>query len=210
MLEKIWEWVSLNIISPINWNSLHALFNKGVYWELTEAEHDKLRKLLAKDHYIILVRRKTHFTTYLISLGNFIRTGNFGYYSHALMNLECDVNSDHDFELMEAIGKGVGYASFMRVFDCDSVCLLKPYSFTTQDWTEALDRLRKQNGKKYDTLFNLADDKKLSCCELVYEALEGDIDKMPNFVDMIKKYKNITPDMFYQCKDMEIIYEVRH
>ena len=209
---KIWEWFSLNIVSPINWSSLKALFNKGVYWELTELEHNKLRTLLAKDHYIILIRRKTHLTTYLISLGNYIRTGKLGYWSHALVNLEDSVQTDFDYQLLESIGVGTKFSSFMQVFDCDSVCLLKPYCLNETEWTHAVDQLRLQEGKPYDTVFKLVDETKLSCCELVYEALKNDIWKMPTFNRMIKEHHNqVTPDMFYNCKgDFEVVFEVRH
>lgn len=209
ILQSIWTWISLNIISPITWNPIKALFNGGVYWDLTEEDHNQLRKLLAKNHYIILVYRKTHFTSYLIMLGNLIKTGKMGSWSHALMNLEGEAAKDEDFRLLEATGKGVHYSSFMQVFDCDRVCLLRPKGFTDEDWTEALDKLRKQEGKPYDTLFDLSEDQSLSCVELVHEAIEGDLTKLPSFTALIEKYKNLTPQMFYDCDDFEKVFEVR-
>lgn len=209
-LQSLWGWVSLNLISPLKWDNIKSLFNGGVYWELTEEEHDKIRRLLKDGYYIILTRRKTHFTTYLISIGNFLKTGKWGYWSHALMNLEGDVSKDEDFRLMEATGPGTHYSSFMKVFDCDSVVLLRPKLFNVEDWVETLDKLKLQEGKPYDTLFDLVDDQKLSCIELVVEALEENIDKMPKFLQMMEEHKVVTPQMIYDCGDFEVVLEYRH
>lgn len=209
-LAAIWRWISLNVIGKTTWNSVRSLFNGGVYWSLTEEEHDTLRRMLAEGHFIILTRRKTHLTTYLIALGHWIKTGRLGYWSHAVMNLEGEVERNSDFRLMEATGKGTGYSSFMNVFDCDSVVLLKPLGFTSASWTDAMDVLRHQEGKEYDTLFDITEDKRLSCVELVYKALEGERSRLDGLMKCVEKYKTLTPDMLYDCGDFSIELEIRH
>lgn len=209
---KTLTWISLKIISKMEWSPLKALFNGGVYWDLKEEDHNKLRELLKPGYFIILNRRKTHFTTYLISIANFIKTGKFATYSHAFMNVDANTDNDYDFKFMEATGVGVHCSTFMQVFDCDCVALLRPKGFTTQDWVEVVDGLLQQEGKKYDCLFDVSDDNKLSCVELVRRALQFDdnyAEKFKAFEAMISKAGNLTPQMLYDCPDFEVVYEVR-
>lgn len=210
---NLYDWFVLKVISPFQWGAIKALFNGGVYWELTEQEHDHIRRLLVKDYYIILTRRKTHLTTYLIAIGNLIKTRKFGYWSHALMNLEDEALEDHHFRFIEAVGKGVSYTTFMGVFDCDSVALLKPKHFSIEEWTDIMDKAKEYYGRPYDTLFNIANDNKLSCVELVRQALKACPEyevTFQKFEEMIAKARSLTPDMFYSCSDFEIVWETRH
>jgi len=209
---KLINWFLLTFISPIKWNSIKALFNRGIYWDLKESDHDYLRTNLAKNYYVILIRRKTHLTTYFIGLASWLKTGKWGYWSHALMNVDDgNIRNDNDFKLMEATGSGVHFSTFMEVFDCDSVCLLRPKGYTDEDWVETLDCLLKQEGKFYDNLFDVADDSHLSCVELVRRALQNDDEystKFAKFEEMIKK-SNLVPDMYYSCDNFEIVWEIR-
>ncbi len=213
ILQDIFSWISLNVFSPITFNSIKALFNGGVYWDLKEEDQDYLRKILAPHYFIILNYRKTHLTTYLISLACLIKSGKLPQYTHALMNVDDgNIDNDNDFKLVEATGSGVHYSTFMKVFDCDSVCLLRPKGFTNEEWTLTLDTLLQQLGKPYDTLFDLKEDQHLSCIELVRRALQGlpDYDtKFANFEQMIKKVKNLTPQMLRDCPDFEVVWEVK-
>jgi hypothetical protein len=208
LLEKI-----MSIVTRINWCSMRSLFNHGVYWSLTENDHDFLRKALTKDYYIVCTARKCHLTTFIIRAVSSLRGSSAPYYSHVLMNVEGDEPVlDSDFKLIEATGKGVHYSTFMQVFDCDSVALLKPKNMTLEDWTTALDEARKQNGKPYDNLFDLMDETHLSCVELVRDALlkvPGYAEKFPHFEAMISKERNLTPQMYYDCPDFEIVWEVK-
>lgn len=214
MLKKLWNWFSLNIISLCTWNGAKALLNGGIYYDITESEQDRIRKLLVSGYYIILTRRKTHLTTYLIALGTWIKTGKLGYWSHGLMNLEdSNVHDDQDYRLMEATGIGVHYSTFMQVFDCDSVVLMKPKGFTIEDWTVCLDQLKKQEGKPYDTLFDLAQDNSLSCVELVRIALQASpnyLKEFSKFEAMVQSEGKVIPQMLYDCGDFDVVYEVRH
>jgi hypothetical protein len=129
------------------------------------------------------------------------------------MNMEGDVANDEDFRLIEATGTGVHYSTFGQIFDCDSVCILKPKMFAAEDWTNVMDKLRSELGKQYDTLYDLSNDQKVSCVELVRTALQGSSNyskDFPDFEDLISTYGTLTPQMFYDCEDFDIVYEARH
>ncbi len=207
MFKKLFDivanWVVI-IIGKIHWG-----YRDG----LTAAELDDVRKLLTKNYYIIVTHRNNHLSTYFISLANFILTGKFGYWAHALLNLEDEVESDADFRLIEATGTGVHYSPFDLVFMVHGVALLKPKNMSADYWTEVMDRANTELGKPYDTLFNLKNDNALSCVELIRTALMAEPDyetNFANFEEMIAKRKNLTPQMFYDCPDFEVVYEVRH
>lgn len=212
MLNTIWKFISLKIISPISWGKIHAFFSHGKAYNLTTADWFNLAKLCRDNHFVILTRRKTHLTTYLISLGGLLKGGKLGYWTHAFMNLEDGINGLEDFKFIEAIGKGVIYSPFEKVFDCDSVVLLKPKGFTREDWTTALDRARTFYGKPYDTLFDLMNDEAVSCVELVRDAIRVAVnyeERFKEFEKKIMKAKGLTPDMFYYCGDFDVVVEIR-
>lgn len=201
---------------------IKKLINKIVIWignvhwassnTLSGLELDEIEKLLTSDYYIILTRRKNHLSTYFVSLLYLFLKFKFGYYAHALMNLEDEINDPSDFRLIEATGKGVHYSPFDKVFECHSVALLRPKNMTLENWTYVMDKAKKQLGKKYDSLFDLKSDKELSCVELVRVALQTVPDyetKFANFEKMIKENKNLHPQMFYDCEDFYVEYEVR-
>lgn len=172
-----------------------------------------LQDLLAKDYYIILTRRDNRLGTFFISLGHFLLTGRWGYYSHVLMNLENEVNDISDFRLIEATTrKGTVYTPFNLVFkDVDSVALLKPKGITIDEYTIVMEKARQQLGKPYDTLFDIASEEKLSCVELVRLALKALPNYFLHFSDFEKTIarKNIlTPQMFYECKDFEVVLKI--
>lgn len=209
--EKMIEFISLKVVSPINWNGIRALFNRGLYYTLTPEDLENIREKLSKGYYFILTHRDTHLTTYLISLGNFIKTTKWSYWSHLAVNLEGDVSKDADFRIMEATGKGAGYSHFMEVFDVDGACLLMP-NLTPEEWEIVMEGEKEQDGKKYDTLFDLADETKVSCVEVGLNALK----KLPNYKEkfanleaMIQKYGQLTPQMYYDCPDFKNVLEVR-
>lgn len=180
---------------------------------LTTSEQQKIKNYLIPNYYIILTRNKTHLSTYAIALGNFLITGKWGYWSHVLMNLEDEVTTDKDFRLIEAIGTGVQYSSFSNVFAVDSVCLLKPKNMTIDKWTNVMDKARTELGKPYDTLLDLTTDKAINCVELVRNSLMSEpnyVTDFANFEKDIAKAKNLTPDMFFYCKDFECVYLIRH
>lgn len=192
------------LIGKINWKARHPI-----------SQDDKkiIMSMLEKDYYIICTRHGNHLSTYAIALAGLLGTGTWGYYGHVCMNMENDVQTPDDFKIVEAIGTGSRFSSFDDIFgDASAVCLLRPKNMTIASWTAVLDKARTEVGKPYDTLFDLTDDKKVSCVELVRDALEGEgcyQKDFPNLEQMINKIKNLTPQMFRDCPDFEVAYEVR-
>lgn len=205
-MKKIWDniisWVVLTI-GKIQWR-----YTGG----LSEAELAHIYTLLVPNYYVIITHRKNHLSTFFVGLASFMVTGKWSYWAHALMNLEDDVDSKSDFRLIEATGSGVHYSPFSDVFNVHGVALLKPKNMSINHWTYVLDKAKKELGKPYDTLFDIKNDNALSCVELVRVALMNEPDyyiNFPNFETMISNRKNLTPQMFYDCEDFEVIYEVR-
>jgi hypothetical protein len=202
IFQKIWVKTTL-FFSRIHWKSDNLL---------SDDELSKIKEALKPNYYVILTRRNNHFTTYMISVANFFLTGKFSYWSHALMNLEDEVEKISDFRLVEAIGTGVTISPFKSVFNVNGVVLLKPKHLTIEKWTAILDKAKGSVGRPYDSLFDLKNDSAMSCVELVRYALQADPDYTTNFAEfeaMISKRKNLTPQMFYDCADFEVVYEVR-
>ena len=203
----------MKFFSSIHWPRAQAAINGGIYYRATEADHDTIRAMLKKDYLIILTRRKSHFTTWVIALAAWITTGKPSHYAHALMNVEGDIQNNIDYKLIEATYTGVHYSTFMEVFDCDSICLLKPRNTSLEEWTIVLDAVKKDYGFKYDTLFDILDESDVSCVELIYNGLKklpGWKDRYAKLVALIEKHgNNLTPQMLYDCDDLDVVWEIR-
>jgi hypothetical protein len=188
-----------------------------VHWVQRKSLQDKdtatLKDMLSYDYYIIATRKSNYLTTFLISLGNFLLTGKWGFYSHVLMNLEDDVDTLLDFRFIEATGAGTHYSTFIDVFGAvDAVALIKPKNMTVEEWTTALTRAKTYLGRPYDNLFNLKSDLEINCVELIRLALSGIpgyATKFANFEKLVSTKKKLTPDMFAECDDFEIVFEIR-
>lgn len=190
-------------VGKIHWNAKS---------ELSVQQKEQIRSLLKPHYYIILTHRSNHLSTFFVGLANFFLRGKWGYYAHSLMNIEDEVQSVDDFRLVEAIGTGVQYTPFDQVFDVQGVALLKPKNLSLSEWTAIMDRAKTELGKPYDTLFDLKNDTALSCVELVRTALMAEsnyAENFKNFEKMISSAKNLTPQMFYDCPDFEVIFEAR-
>lgn len=202
----------LKFCSNINWTAIKKLLT-GREYELTAEDHEKIKAKLRESYYFILIRRKSHLTTYLISLGSFLTKGKWGYWSHALCNVEDEVKTDEDYKLIESTKAGVHWSSFYEVFNCDSVVLLKPKNLSKEEYNSVLDDviLELQAKLEYDFILNINDPSRVSCVELLYQAIvkAGYIDRFPNLVKLIKDINNLTPDMFYDCGDFEVELEIR-
>ena len=188
-------------------------------------EREQIKSMLVDNYYVILTYRKNHLSSYFIGLANLVLTGKWASWSHALLNLEDSVQNLDDFRivpmdrrlggqrvLIEAVGAGSIVSPFENVFDVHSVALLVPRGVTIDEWRGLMDRAKAQMGKKYDTLFDLADDSELSCVELVRTVLQGLPDyetRFANFEALIKKRGNLTPQMYYDCGDFEVVFEAR-
>jgi hypothetical protein len=197
------NWLS-TAIGKVNWKQKRPL---------SADDKAMIMEMLKHDYYIIATRHGNHLSTYAISLAGFLGTGRWSTYGHVLMNMEDEVQSPEDFRLVEAIGTGSRYSTFEEVFgDADGVCLMKPKSMSADHWTNVLDKAKTEVGKPYDTLFDLATDTAVSCVELVRDALMGEphyAEDFPNFEKMINKIKNLTPQMFRDCPDFNVVYEIR-
>ncbi len=199
---RVQDWV-VQAIGKVHWG-----FSNG----LNQAEKDRIKELLKPNYYIILTHRNNHLSTWFTALATLVLTGKWGYWAHALMNLENDVDKTADFMLVEATGPGVHYSTFDEVFEVHGVTLLKPRNMSIEHWTYVMDKARTELGKPYDTLFDLTSDKALSCVELVRAALQAEPNYETDFAEferMIAQRKYLAPDMFYECSDFEVVYEVR-
>jgi hypothetical protein len=202
-----------------------VLFIGKIHWRTTSKisaeDQEKIRALLVDNYFIILTHRNNHLSTYFTALADLFLMGKFSYWSHALMNLEDEVTTTADFrlvkmsgdrELIEATGSGVHMTPFEQVFDVHGVVLLKPKCMTLDEWTGVLDVAKTQLGKPYDSLFDIADSSALSCVELVRVILQSRpkyTEEFMNFETMIMKYKNLSPQMYYDCGDFEVVFETR-
>lgn len=171
---------------------------------LTEDEKKKISELLAKDYYIILTANNYHLSSILVRILTLFATGRWPRFSHVLMNVDFIQENDRDkFKFMEATVTGVHHSTFDEIFDCTNYCLLKPRNIHRADLTKSIDELIENDGKPYDDLFDLVDDKRMSCVELVRDALMeiSDYDKQfPNLEKLVTQ-KRITPEDFFLCKD---------
>lgn len=179
---------------------------------LTPEEREEIIKLLASGYYIILTGNRYHLSSVLVRIMTFLKTWKWSPYSHALMN--CDFMTKPEdvdkFKFMEATSVGVHYSNFNEVFDCDSVCILTPLNMKNEAWTKVIDNLLVYNGKPYDDLFQLSDSNRISCVELVRDALKADPDYQQNFSNLeqlITWEGNLMPAMFRDCADFKVVYE---
>jgi len=210
-----WLWKQLsNVIGSINWTWLKAKFSKsGKGYDLTPEDHEQLKTLLAGGYYMILTNRKSHLSTYAISILTLLKTGKWPKYTHILMNLDLEDNPENfeKFKLMEATREGVHYSTFMDVFDCDSVCVMRPVNLKPEDWESIMEGLAMQLGKEYDNLFDIQDTSHVSCVEMVLDSLKNNPDYLndfPHLEAMIQKVNNLTPQMYRDCEDFEVVMEV--
>jgi hypothetical protein len=203
LFNSIVNW-GVTLIGKVEWEQKH---------EISYHSKNVIHNLLVNDYYIIATRRGNHLSTFFIGMAHFFLTGRWGFYSHVLMNLEDEVKDPSDFRLIEATGKGVNYNTFAEVFKgIDAVAVLKPRGMTIEEWTKTMDKANEQLGKPYDTLFDLKNDQQLSCVELIRTALMSLPDystRFAHFEKMINKRKNLTPQMFLECDDFEIVLAVK-
>ena len=213
IIETIIRWVGL-----VHWQSRTS--------SMSDADKKAIWELLAKNHYVVVTWRKNHLSSYFISLGHFLLgvwawvrmpgrmpMPKFGCYAHALFNIERIDNPkvSTDFELVEAVGRGVIPSSFEDVFNCTGACLLEP-AIPPESWQALADRGFDRIGTAYDFDFNLDDPSKLSCVELVLFMLKGDLDYEIKYQDLIHEIhllKNLDPQMYRDSKSFRVVYETK-
>ena len=173
---------------------------------------DKLREMFRQDYYVIATRRKNSVAAFFINLGHFLLRGRWGFYTHVLMNMEDTALTDDDFRFVEATTHGTKYSTFKMITDdIDAIALLKPKSMTVAEWTVALDSVNKLIGSPYDNLFDLSNTEEINCVELIRIALQsvpGYETRFAAFEEMCHRYKSITPQMFLECPDFEVVLEI--
>lgn len=202
------------VIGRINWTGVKYLMT-GREYNLTDDDIDQVYKLLIDHRCIVLTRRNTHLTTYLIGLSDFflrLRRSRsmyplkMGYWAHIFTEL----STGHELKIVESIGKGVVKSNFYRALNVDSICVLKPKYLSEEEMETANELAVKYIGALYDTCFNINDDSRLSCAELVYRSLSRTKPYgIPGLNTMIRRLGNLTPQMFYDCGDFEILLEIR-
>lgn len=212
---KAYSFILDNTLAKISWPWLAKLRNKnGKYYKLSDEDLSTFKSHLANNYYVIATRRNIHLTTYLIAFASWVKTGKASWYSHVLLNIEPDdATTEEDYWFEEATGSGVHYSKFMEVFNVDSAALLKPKNLSLEDWNIIVGQAVKQIGKPYDDIFLYNDNTHLSCVEVILDGLRALPDyheKFPNLEAMIKKVGNITPQMYYDCPDFEVVFEVRN
>lgn len=123
-----------------------------------------------------------------------------------------------DNEFIEAVAKGVQKVFFDRVFDVDAAAAMIPSGLSLTEWRHLkpfiVAELELQKGKGYDTFFNLKDSTKVSCIECVLCVLRN---RVPNYAvrfakleELIKIYKNVTPQMLVNSGSFTVIWEVKY
>ena len=201
--QKVQIWF-IELIAKVHWKQKRLL---------SDQDDVSLKEKFAADYYIIATRKSNYLTTFFIGFGNFFLTGRWGYHSHVLMNLEDEVKTDDDYRFIEATGAGTHYSDFESVFGkVDAVTLIKPKNMTLVEWTEALDKAKTYLGTPYDNLFDLKSTLEINCVELIRVALQALPDypeKFAEFEKMVAKKKRLTPDMFIECSDFEVVYVIR-
>jgi Permuted papain-like amidase enzyme, YaeF/YiiX, C92 family len=199
LFQRLQIW-AIDLFGAIHWNQRRSL---------SEQDRETIYQALRTDYYVIATRRDNHLSTWMIGIAHWFLTGNWGYYSHVLMNLENEVDTPTDLRLIEATSEGVHYSTFEQVFDgVYSVALLRPKNLTTEEWTRCLDNARQHLGVPYDNLFDLRNQLEINCVELVRLALTAITDyetRFPAFEALIRDKKKLTPQMFASCSDFEVV-----
>jgi hypothetical protein len=220
MWKIITRFFALKIFSPFHWTGLKFLFTGRAY-DISAEQREAARDLMSAGVYLWVSRRETHFTTYAIAICHWVLgflvwaknkfKGNrprFSFYSHAFFNFD-------DNELIEAVGTGVRKAYFDHCFDVDAVAALAPKNLTKEEWDAyrplIIEGMKSNLGKGYDTSFDLTDENAVSCIELIRIVLKNTVKeyelKFSDFENMIKLYKNLTPQMIYDSSDFVVVWE---
>jgi len=201
----------MNFFSEVNWDFLYRK-KKLADPLLTAEEIVALKKVLDQDYYIICSVHYTHLSYWLISIAQKIKRGTWAKWGHVFMNYDYDKTDKPMF--CEATGRiGVRVIGFEELMAGDGFVLLKPKNLDLDKFTSVIDAgLKKNIGKPYDDLFDMQNQTRLSCVELVLVVLE----QIPGYKDFFKKFftmqktiKTITPDSYPDCGDFEELCSVR-
>ncbi len=198
----------MDLVAWIQWGALRK-FLTGKDHNLTLDDKALAVEILKKRNVIILTYSKHHLSSYASRLGHVLLTGEKATYSHALLNIE---PNGVDFELIEAINKGVVISKFDDVFNCDGFCILVPKRYLQTTFDGAVWDFKSEIGKGYDKLLNLFDSESRTCIELVFSKLKSFHNwkkKMPILDYMISEEKNLTPQLIRDCPDFKVLLEIK-
>lgn len=203
----------MKVLSWVNWDKPRKLIT-GKSFNLTWHDWIQIAEKLQSGYFIILTYRKSHLSSYAVQVGHFVLTGKFGDYSHALCNIEPDKKGYdlYDFKFIEAVGKGVVRDYWWDTMNVDRVCILKPKYYTQAEFDSCVTEIYDEIGKSYDKNFKYNDPKQRSCVEIARERmihLPDYFTKMRVFEYMIQNEKNLTPQMFRDCPDFEVVLEIK-
>ncbi len=198
----------MDLLAWVQWGWLRKLVLRKEF-NLTLEDRAKAFKILKDRNVIILTYSKSHLSSYASKFAHFLLTGEKATYSHAALNIEPDGTN---FQIIEAISKGVVISKFDEVFNCDGFCLLAPKRYTKRHFDSLVWDYQKELGKGYDNYFKLKDDKERSCIEVVFAKLQAFStwqENMPVLDYMIKKEKNLTPELLRDCPDFSVLLEIK-
>lgn len=109
------------------------------------------------------------------------------------------VSKNKDQEILHSKAKyGVHYVTFADFcFRADKICILRP---KIDKWKidEIIKNARNKLGKPFDIYFNLDDNKRYACTELIYFSDNNKYLNLP---------KNPKPDDFYYSKLFDVVWE---
>lgn len=197
----------MDTIPKIKWNKIRRKLGwkpSGEIWQKLLCDS------LDKGYYIILTEDRGALSSWGVKLLHFCLTFTWPRYTHALVNVEETTATKYLF--MEAINKGVWFADFNEVFNCDSIVFLSPIWYTQEEFDATVADVYAEIGKDYDIKFNYDDETNRSCVEIARQrmmTLPGYFEKMRRFEYLIKCEKNLTPQMFRDCPDFQVVLEIK-
>lgn len=203
----------VQLIGKVKWEGLKRILT-GRRYNLTLEDWSRIKEILKEGNMVVLTYRKAHLSTYSTRLAELFINGKWGCWSHVLVSLDNEGKAlpFYHTNFIEAIGKGVVVSNWFDVFNCDGVCILKPKWYSFEDLeggeVEVIDEL----GKKYDTKLDPESEESRACVEIGRELLAHLPDyknKMRVFEYMIQTKKYLTPDMFRDCPDFEVVLEIK-
>jgi uncharacterized protein YycO len=120
------------------------------------------------------------------------------------------IEDDGSLDIIESTGSGVNRVNYYKALTVDSLAILKPKFISDEQMEFANEYAKNYIGHVYDNRFNLKDDNELSCVELVYRCLmKVNPNGLPKLNKRIKMNGNLSPQMFYDCGDFDVVYEIR-
>lgn len=204
----LYNWF-MDFVPKVKW---HKIKKKiwGYHFNIELSDWPLIEEVLDTGYFIILTADKCSLSSWGVKALHFALTGKFASYSHALVNVEGEPPEPYKF--VEALNAGVKASTFIEVFSCDAVCILKPKYYSLEQLNATVGEAMVNIGKKYDKKFNYQDDAEMSCVEVARARLKS----LPNyetemrvFEHMIKTEKNLTPQMFRDCPDFEVLLEIK-